>query len=437
MKKIIVLSVFLFVMVLGESTRGDEIDDLKRQLIEQNKILMEMQERLEQLEARQRLKEQSLTKKITEVAEKAEQKGAGTLPDSLKWVEKVKISGDFRYRHEHIDRETSSSPTRWRKGRDRHRIRARLMLDAMVNDEWDLGFRLASGERAILASEEDLFADPVSSNQTLKQNFSSKDVWIDLAFFNWHPESMSGLNVYGGKIKNPFYKVGKNQLIWDGDLNPEGVGVTYKTALNDSQELYLNGGGFWMDESSSGVDTSLWGAQAYLKHTMGNPDYVLAGASYWDYGNIQNKTDTYGILAGNAGSGAWASDYDILEVFGEYGTKWNQTPISFFGNWVQNLVASTPGDTGWLLGVKYNKAKDPGSWDVSYSYRELQSDAVLAAFTDSDFGGGGTDAKGHTIGFNYQLAKNLQFGTTYFHNENDGDPDLDYRRLQLDFKLKF
>ena len=122
MRKVIVSAVFLFVMVLGESVRGNEIDDLKRQLIEQNKILMEMRERLEQLEARQRLKEQSLTKKITEVAEKAEQKGTATLPDSLKWVEKVKISGDFRYRHEHIDRETSSSPTRWRKGRDRHRI---------------------------------------------------------------------------------------------------------------------------------------------------------------------------------------------------------------------------------------------------------------------------------------------------------------------------
>jgi hypothetical protein len=443
-KKIFMSLLALLLLWPVGKTRADEIDELRQQLNEQTQKLLEMQQRLEQLEARQKLKEQSLTQKIEEVAEKAEKKEAVALPDTLKWAEKIKISGDFRYRHEHIDQETTGSAVRWKKGRDRDRIRARLMLEAIVNDEWGLAFRIASGEKNLLADEDEIFADPVSSNQTLKQNFSSKDVWLDLGYFDWHPMAMEGLNVFGGKVKNPFYAVGKNELIWDHDLNPEGIAAKYVMPLGDKDQLYINGGGFWVDESSSGVDASLWGAQGYVKHTIGNPDYILGGVSYWDYGNIQGKTDKYGILAGNTSttsgsSTVWASDYDIMELFVEYGTKCFGLPVAFFGNWAKNLVAVSNEDEGWLIGTTINKAKDPGSWEARYNYRELDADAVLGAFTDSDFIGGGTDGRGHEVGFTYQLAKNLQAAATYFHNESDrtSGRSLDYKRLQLDLKLKF
>ncbi len=436
----------LFLLLLWPSgiVKADELSELKQQINEQNQKLQELMERLEQLEARQRQKEQSLTQKIEEVAEKAENKEA-VLPEALKWAEKIKISGDFRYRHEHIDQETTGSAVRWKNGRDRDRIRARLMIEATVNDEWGLGFRLASGERTMLvdSDEADMFADPVSSNQTLKQNFSSKDVWLDLAYFDWHPIATEGLNVFGGKIKNPFYAVGKNELVWDHDLNPEGIAAKYVMPLSDKDQLYINGGGFWVDESSGGVDASLWGVQSYVKHTISDPDYILGGVSYWDYGNIQGKTDEYGILAGNTSTTSagtvWASDYDIFEAFAEYGTKVMGLPFTVHGNWAKNLVASTNEDTAWLIGGKLNKAKNPGSWEVGYNYRELDADAVLGAFTDSDFIGGGTDGRGHEVGLTYQLAKNLQAAVTYFHNESDrtSSRSLDYRRLQLDLKLKF
>jgi len=388
---------------------------------------------------------EDLKKQITELSERIaqlEEKGNTsedvTLPDNLKWVEKLKISGDFRYRHEHIDTETGSTDPVWKTGRDRERIRARLMIEAMINDEWNVGLRFATGERSVMAS--DMIGDSISANQTLKQYFSDKDLWVDLAYFNLKPQAVSGLSISGGKIKNPFYAAGKNQLIWDGDLNPEGIGVSHNVVLNEFCELFFNGAGLWVDESSSGVDTSLWGVQTYIKQYMVNSDYVLAGAGYLDYGNIQGKTDTYGLLGGNTGSGSWASDFDILEFFGEYGTNLNETPVSLYGNWVKNLVASSSGDTGWLIGAKYNKASKPGSWQVSYDYRELQADAVLGAFTDSDFGGGGTNSRGHCVDLTYQLAKNVQVSTTYIQAENDGASgasDLDYRRLHASLVLKF
>jgi len=436
-KKILLIFVPLF-SINATVAKTDEISELKELILEQSKVIHQLQERVEQLETRQKLKEQSLTQRIEEVAEK--QKETPALPDALKWAEKIKISGDLRFRHEHIDTETSGS-VKWKKGRDRQRIRARLMLEAIINGDWDVAFRLASGEKSILADEGEMFADPVSSNQTLKQNFSSKDIWLDLAYFHWHPASREGLNVYGGKIKNPFYTVGKNQLVWDSDLNPEGVAATYAIPLGKRDTLHITGGAFWVDESSSGVDTSLWGIQGYIKHALGNPDYVLAGVSYWDYANIQGKTDTYGILAGNTPDSTgskWASDYDIIEFFSEYGTKISSMPVTVFGNWVKNTVAISGEDTGWLIGATLNKAKEPGSWELSYDYRDIEADAVLGAFTDSDFIGGGTDGEGHRFGLKYQLAKNLQAALTYFHNEKrSSGRDYDYRRLQADLLLKF
>jgi hypothetical protein len=353
------------------------------------------------------------------------------------WIKNIKISGDFRYRHESIDAETGND---WAQGHNRNRIRARFSIGTKLDEEWDLGFRLASGS-----------ADPASTNQTLADSFSTKGLWLDLAYFDWHPLSVKGLNVFGGKMKNPFYKVGKTELVWDGDLNPEGIAAKYVTPLTESDKLHINGGGFWVDESSGGVDTSLWGIQAYLNHELGSKEYILGGLSYYDYGNIKdrgNLKDTWftpwtsgdGSFFGNtATGGTFDSDYDIVEGFVEYGFEYASMPVSIFGNVVQNTVASTSEDEGWLIGFKLNKCKAPGSWDFRWNYRDLEADAVLGAFTDSDFIGGGTDGKGHELGLNYQLTKNIQAGLTYFVNERNrgaGSND-DYRRLQADLQFKF
>lgn len=433
-RQIVLLALGLLLLLLwpAERARADDVSELQQQIQEQTRKLREMQERVDQLEARQRLKERALAEKIEQIQEKAEKEEVGTLPDDLKWLENIKISGDFRYRHESINAESSG---RWKTGRSRHRIRARLGLNAKVNDEWDLGFRIASGS-----------ADPVSTNQSLDGGFSSKDLWLDLGYFNYHPLGIKGLNVYGGKMKNPFYKVGKNQLIWDGDLNPEGIAATYKIPLGDRDTLHINGGGFWAEESSSDVDTSLWGAQTYLKHEFGNKNYLLGGLSYFDYGNIEGRPTLYSTdpddeafgntFTTSGGKTYYAGDYDIFEVFGEYGFKAGDMPLAVYGDYAYNTAAATSEDTGWLIGFKINKAKTPGSWDVSYDYRDLEADAVIGLFSDSDFIGGGTNGKGHRFGFTYQLAKNLQAGATYFLNEK-GDDEDDYRRLQLDLKFKF
>ena len=110
----------------------------------------------------------------------------------------------------------------------------------------------------------------------------------------------------------------------------------------------------------------------------------------------------------------YTMDYDVFEGFGEYGFKIGELPTTVYGSYVKNTSANTSEDTGWLIGATFNKAKDPGSWELGYNYRDVEKDAVLGVLTDSDFIGGGTDGKGHMFSGKYQLTKNIQAVLTYF-----------------------
>ena len=57
------------------------------------------------------------------------------------------------------------------------------------------------------------------------------------------------------------------------------------------------------------------------------------------------------------------------------------------------------------------------------SYRYVERDAVLDAFTDSDFHLGGTDAKGYQVGFDLGLSRGIWLRWRYLTaNEVDGPP---------------
>ncbi|MCF7956941.1 MAG: putative porin [Phycisphaerae bacterium] len=407
--------------VLAGDLRADEISELKEQIARQNESLQAMQEKLSKIEASHGKNNQILARQISELSalkptEPQESQGTN-------WYDALKFSGDFRYRHESIEAENDGKPDR-----HRNRFRARLGLKAKINDDLDLGFRFATGSE-----------DPVSTNQTLAGSFSSKGFWVDKAYLDYHP--IDGFNVLAGKMGNPFVKVGKNQLIWDGDLTLEGVGGQYKTSLGDMTELFANGGGFMVTESSSSdSDMTLWGVQGGIKQKLGSETSLTGGVSYYNYGNIQAASDLdvggTSFFGNSSSSGVFVNDYDLVELFGELSTQATPVPMGLYGNYVVNTAADTSGDTGWLVGGKINKASKPGSWELSYDYRELQKDVVVGAFSDSDFIGGGTNGRGSRFGGKYQIAKNVQAGLTYFLNKRN-DTDDDYRRLQADIVVKF
>jgi len=146
------------------------------------------------------------------------------------WTDSISLKGDFRYRYENIHSEKRDS-------RERNRVRARFSLTANPADNLEVGIGVASGGD-----------DPVSTNQTLGNGDSSKDLRLDLAYFKWHAKP--GFQVIGGKMKNIWRRPGGSSLVWDGDLRPEGLAFLY------SRGYFFVDTGFNFLESDSSKNNS-------------------------------------------------------------------------------------------------------------------------------------------------------------------------------------
>ncbi len=392
--------------------KQSEIEQLRKLIEKQSATINQLKERLSKVEAGQKEVE-------VEVSKQKETVSAVKIPD---WVSRVKLHGDFRYRHEYIDEEGKHDRTR-------HRIRVRLGLAAKVNDTADFHFRVASGSE-----------DPVSTNQTLTGGYTSKDIWIDRAYVDWHPAFANAGGSKGhlllGKMKNPFLPVKSSSLIWDDDLNPEGGAITYQAKLGNINP-FISLGGTWIVERSDSADSGMVGGVIGVKPTFGKVKITL-GTGYFDYLHTKGEAS---FVKKNKGfgntldaNGNYVYDYNLWELFGEVGTKFRKIPVAIYGDYVYNTDSE---DKGWLAGFKVGKCKKKYSWEFKYNYRDVEKDATVGAFSDSDFIGGGTDGKGHKLSAGFQLAKNWKLATTYFICTKPIHDSHDYNRLQVDLKFKF
>ncbi len=101
--------------------------------------------------------------------------------------------------------------------KDRQRIRARLGAYTEINPQVDTGIRIATGGGD----------DARSTNQDQDNYFDKKQIWLDLGYIDYHPDAIKNLHVIGGKMQQPWVSMG--DVIWDGDINPEGLAVTYSS----------------------------------------------------------------------------------------------------------------------------------------------------------------------------------------------------------------
>jgi hypothetical protein len=125
----------------------------------------------------------------------------------------------------------------------------------------------------------------------------------------------------------------------------------------------------------------------------------------------------------------------LTEVFAEASFELGRWPISVFADYVNNSDASD-NNTGWTLGTKIGQAKDRGQMQFTYIYADKGADSMLGLLTDSDFGGGGTDNKGHWLKFDYGVSKTWTIGAQYFINRIDlsTGSTRDFDRLMIDMQ---
>ncbi len=355
----------------------------------------------------------AVSEKTDAVAQQLEDTGSKS-----SWTDKMYWKGDFRYRYESFDIEGKPD-------RNRNRIRARAALIAQATPTIKVGLGLASGGD-----------DPVSSNQTLGGGGSTKDLRIDLAYFDWN--GLKDTHVYGGKLANFVHSAGKNALLWDSDWRPEGTGIKW-----DNGMFFANGLGTWIESDSNKDQSFAYLTQLGVKLPIGENAELVTGIGYHNFETAGNGSffgdddDFYGNSFDPI-TNTYLYDYEELEVFADLGFRLFDQPAKVFANYVQNQAADE-NDTAYALGFQLGSAKNRGEWQFGYVYQKLEADSVLGLLTDSDFGGGGTDSKGSVIKGSYAIIKNFNANFTYFINDvglKSGDP-IDFKRLQLDLSFKY
>lgn len=364
-------------------------------------------------------------------------------PAPKTWADKLTLKGDLRYRYEAIRDDAKTDDAGDAYTRERHRIRARLGAEAKIDDQLKAGLELSTGQ-----------TDPISGNQTLGDGFGKKEMRLSLAYADYSFFGDAGpveLHALAGKMKNPFQTL-PDDLVWDGDATPEGVAAKGQLG-NGFATLTANGGYFWLQERSADDDLMLVAGQAAAKFQFVPEIALTAGAAAYAFQDVQGydvldwegKNNAYGnstiagTVAGDATNKAWQAEFLPVVCFAQLDLWAFGKPLALFVQELSNVDADEL-DQGHLYGVALGKAKNLRTWEIGYSYAELEKDATLGMLTDSDRWGGGTDGKGHRVYAKCQLQKNLQLAATYLVGEkciSDAAKKTDYDRLQLDVSVNF
>ncbi|GGU80402.1 hypothetical protein GCM10009504_41610 [Pseudomonas laurentiana] len=356
-----------------------------------------------------------------EADQKAKTDRLSSFEQKLAWAAKTQIKGDVRVRYEDVN---VNGPTNNKStNQDRERIRARFGIYSEINPQVDTGIRVATGSSS----------DARSTNQSMDNYFDKKQLWLDQAYIDFHPDAIKDLHLIGGKMNQPWVSMG--DVIWDNDINPEGFAATYKHSLGGA-ELFGSAGYFNLKDNVDGEgvqfrhDLRLYSGQLGARFAPTDGMKVTLGGSIYTYDNDKNS-------AALAVNGNTTNEFTLYEGFGQIDLTNLPIPLSAYGQYVVNSETKSSEDTAWLTGVKTKL----GSWSLDYNYRDVQRDAVVGAFTDSDFANGFTGSRGHKVKVGYEIDKNFSLGAAYYMAKSDTSNaptrDANVDTLQVDLEAKF
>lgn len=323
---------------------------------------------------------------------------ASAAPSAL---DRLKVTGDFRLRSQH-DRSDEDA-----RDRTSGQVRARLGATFAVNDLVTVGGRVVTGDND----------DPNSSDVQLSNWDDDFTVSLDLAYAQLN---FGDLKLYGGKFPQPF---ARTDLVWDGDVNPQGIGATYKHALADGGALRANGLFFVVDERAGGADSTMGGVQlGYDSPAYGGFKYDLSGAYYrYSLGSVAGADSGDWRTNRLNPDGTFLSDYELANLL--VGATWQganeKWPVRVVGDYVKNLGAVDDQDTGYGVDVSLGRASKPGDWRFTYGYSQTDVDAVLSAFSHDNIGIA-TNYKLHALTVDYTpMPKTMVSAIWYHYKPND------------------
>lgn len=381
---------------------------------------------------------------------------------------------------------------------DRHRFRERLRLsiDTKIAENLKAGVRLATGNQPDPVSTNQTMGNTGSQYDFNLDRAYLKYELVNDEGFKWL--TLSGGRIANPWYVGGGEFTGGSELVWDTDLSFEGFAGTIRhrlggsdsfDALNDdSRSIFATLGAFPIQESVfSGKNKFLFGGQAGLDWGFENQDALKFAVGYFDYSHItanpnnstsrtcdtNTRDNTFSkpefMQGGNSvaeiclegtvnapgslpGAVGLASDYNIVDINGTYDfARFAPYHVILAADYAKNVgfdkqeILQRTGQNisdetnAWQVRVDFGwpKIDRAGQWNVFSAYKYVERDAVLDAFTDSDFHLGGTNAKGWVVGGNYGLMKNLWFTGRWLTADVITGPTYGVDVLQLDLNTRF
>jgi hypothetical protein len=355
--------------------------------------------------------------------------------------------------------------------RIRFRGRARLGLESNISDSITAGMRIVTGNTSDLVSETQTFDGTQPYTIALDQAY--------IRFDERNTQRFPWLSAVVGRFLNPYDT--PTDLIFHKDLTFTGFAATGRIGLGDGSpdqtHIFMTVGADPLQEIEfSPQDKWMVGGQLGSVIRFNDTQRLRIAGAYYDYFNVSgrlnpaNEPGLYNYTApqfmrwgntvfniANSPTGttylfAYASKFRLVDLNGTYTYIVGPYTLEVTADAVRNFgfnEAFVQGNTGYYVaprtkgyqtqvGFGSPAALSLGAWRGTVGYRYLQRDAVIDAYTDSDFHYfGGTNARGYYVVGDVGVAHNTWVRLRYLSaNQIDG-PIFDVDTLQIDLNTRF
>lgn len=431
---------------------------------------------------------------VADVKKAAAEEGWG-VPGALpSWVRNARWSGDIRVRGENTSfADDNSLYYDWQAINEAGGI-GPAGVDALLNTTEDqtrfqvkmsfgAQFDVADNALAALRFSTGNEDNPVTRNQALGTYDRTFPLLLDEAYLRLgtSPDRENQqILFWAGRTPNLYQTT---ELAWDNDVRFNGFTLQY--AWNNPQipgqpsgprGLFASGGAYPIQEVElSGNDKWLLAGQLGYELDVVPQVRLSLAAGYFDYQNITGKRNPLNLglldytapqfvqkgntvfdIRNDADTStelyALAADYNLLDISALF--DWTIRPdfvLEMTANYITNVGYNEDEvfrRTGEFVPKKANAYRlefrlgNPdlarfGAWRAFLSYHYAERDAVLDAFTDSDFHRGGTDAEGYIVGGEFGITNNTWARLRYLSADEIDGPPLGIDVLQIDLNAKF
>jgi len=441
------------------------------------------EEQVELRAERRRQAQKAAQDAAKEEVDKQEKEAAAkkTKFDASPGIKSIQLFGDVRLRYE-SRAGTTDSPTGIpgtngadAQTLDRWRYAVRIGIRGDLVEDWFYGLRLDTSNNP--RSPWVTFGNTNSTTTGGVAPYGKNGIFVGQAYMGWR--ATPWMTLQAGKMPNPVYTT---PMVWDPDINPEGLAERFNFALNDSLSLFGNFGQYVYSQFSPNNDSGSLGYASYdgyqyawqggVNYKFGERKSAKAAVGFYNYSGFSHgmsftsgtsgtsnpnnsgfagpfafgpqntqPTSAAGLAFANGLNGLryfevpWEVNYPFggidTRLFGDLAYNINADQRAAQGSYAslgsQGLAWQIGVAVGTSLGLVMNtNAAKKGAWEARAYWQQIDLNALDTNIIDSDFFEGRTNMQGLFFAFAYSptdaIITTLRFGQAHRVNANGPTP---------------